>query len=343
MFEQSDTFRTPFTRLSAEIDYESETPQIPDCRQTRLGGGTAVGSQALYSNTTGFGNGAIGFFALYFNTTGWANVAIGDDALLLNTAGVPNTATGVYALNYNTIGIYNTAFGQDALFINTTGNDNTAIGHGALSTNTTGSFNITVGSEAGYKLTTGNYNIDIGNHGQPNDSNTIHIGQRQTSAYIAAINGVTVPGGIGVIIDSTGHLGTTTSSERFKDQIKPTDKASEAIFSFKPVTFRYKKDLDPDGIRQFGLVAEDVEKVNRDLVAHDEQGKPYTVRYDAVNAMLLNEFLKEHRKVEQQRKDFEAALAQQQKQIDALTEGLLRVSAQLELTKSAPQTVLNDQ
>jgi hypothetical protein len=120
-------------------------------------------------------------------------------------------------------------------------------------------------------------------------------------------------------------------------------KASEAILVLKPITFRYKKELDPDCTPEFGLVAEDVEKVNPDLVVRDDQGKPYSVRYEAVNAMLLNEFLKEHRKVEQQRKDFEAALAQQQKQIETLTAGLQKVSAQLELSKPAPQTVLNKQ
>jgi hypothetical protein len=160
---------------------------------------------------------------------------------------------------------------------------------------------------------------------------------------IAGISGVTVAGGVGVIVDTNGQLGTVVSSERFKDAIKPMDKASEAILALKPVTFRYKHKLDPEGIPQFGLVAEQVEKVNPDLVACDEQGKPYTVRYEAVNAMLLNEFLKEHRKVEQQRKDFEAALAQQQKQIDVLTAGLQKVSAQLEVSKAAPQTALNDQ
>ena len=108
------------------------------------------------------------------------------------------------------------------------------------------------------------------------------------------------------------------------------------------MTFRYKQELDPDGVPQFGLVAEEVEKVNPDLVARDADGKAYTVRYEAVNAMLLNEFLKEHRKVEQQRKDFEATLAQQQKQIEALTVGLRKVSAELELSKSAPQTVSNN-
>ena len=164
-----------------------------------------------------------------------------------------------------------------------------------------------------------------------------------TATYIAGIYSTPVAKGLVVKVDSTGHLGTVGSSGRFKEQIKPMGNASEAILALKPVTFRYKKEIDPERTPEFGLVAEDVEKVNPDLVARDEQGKPYTVRYDAVNAMLLNEFLKEHRKVEQQRKDFEAALARQQKQIDVLTEGLQKVSAQVELSKFPPQTVANNQ
>src|SRR5207249_11443641 len=124
----------------------------------------------------------------------------------------------------------------------------------------------------------------------------------------------------GVIIDSGGHLGTVVSSVRFKEAIKAMDKTSEAILALKPVTFRYKHELDPDRIPQFGLVAEEVEKVNPDLVARDQSGKPYTVRYEAVNAMLLNEFLKEHRKVE----DLEAAVVQQQKHFQATTTQLQR-------------------
>jgi Chaperone of endosialidase len=218
------------------------------------------------------------------------------------------------------------------------------LGDVALSQNQTGSFNIALGFKAGAK-TTGDGNIDIGNVGLAGEAGTIRIGATgtQANAYIAGISGVTVPGGIGVIVDSSGHLGTSTSSARFKDNIQPMDKASEAILVLKPVTFRYKHDLDPEGIPQFGLVAEDVEKVNPDLVARDDQGKPYSVRYEAVNAMLLNEFLKEHRKVEQQRKDFEAAIARQQKQIEALTAGLQKVSAQLEVNKMATRTVVANQ
>src|SRR4029434_6908600 len=145
-----------------------------------------------------------------------------------------------------------------------------------------------------------------------------------------------------VVVSANGRLGVSTSSQRFKQEIQPIDKASETIHALKPVTFRYKEEIDPNGIPQFGLVAEEVEKVNPDLVARDEQGEPYTVRYDAVNAMLLNEFLKEHAKVEQLKKEFESKIAEQQKQIEALTAGLQKVSAQLELSKPAPQTAENN-
>jgi hypothetical protein len=143
---------------------------------------------------------------------------------------------------------------------------------------------------------------------------------------------------VGVIVGTTGQLGTIVSSARFKEAIKPMDKASKAILALKPVTFRYKKALDPQAIPQFGLVAEQVEKIDPQLVAYDEQGKPYSVRYEAVNAMLLNEFLKEHRKNEEE----EAKIARQQNQIETLTAGLQKVIAQLEASKTAPRMVLNN-
>src|SRR5207253_1104622 len=166
----------------------------------------------------------------------------------------------------------------------------------ALSSNTTGRNNIALGVSAGINLTTGSNNNDIGAFGMAAESNTIRIGRvgTQTNTFIAGISGVTVAGGVGVIVDSNGHLGTVVSSERYKESVKPMANASEAILALKPVTFRYKHELDPAGIPQFGLVAEDVEKVNPDLVARDTKGKIYTVRYEAVNAMLLDEFLKEH-------------------------------------------------
>jgi hypothetical protein len=298
------------------------------------GQNTAEGEDALFSLTTGSHNTATGYESLLSNTTGGNNTANGWEALESNTVGSKNTANGCDALHRNTTGSNNTANGNGALKFNTTGSNNTASGFEALVNNTSGNRNIALGASAGTALTTGSNNIDIGNVGVMFEANTIRIGTigTQTATFIAGINGVAVAGGVGVVIDTNGQLGTVVSSERFKDAIKPMDKASEAILALKPVTFRYKQQLDPEGISQFGLVAEEVEKVNPDLVARDEQGKPYTVRYDAVNAMLLNEFLKEHREVQELKK-----------QVAALTAGLQKMSAQLELSKTAPQTVLNNQ
>jgi hypothetical protein len=322
---------------------------------TTGGANTATGSQALFSNTTGTSNTATGWNALLSNTDGFQNTATGYRALLFNTIGTNNTANGVYALQGNTTGFSNTATGNQALYSNTTGDWNTAmggyalfsntghtnvaVGFNALYDNTTGDGNIAVGFSAGINLTTGSNNIDIGNRGVAGEAGIIRIGKKgtQTTTYIAGISGATVPTGVPVIIDANGHLGTTTSSARFKDRIQAMDKASEAILALQPVTFRYKYELDPDGIPQFGLVAEEVEKVNPDLVARDEQGKPYTVRYDAVNAMLLNEFLKEHGKVQQ----LEATVANLVTTVKEQASEMRKVRAQLELSKSAPQTVLN--
>jgi hypothetical protein len=275
---------------------------------------TATGRGALYKNTAS-NNTATGYQALNKNTSGPGNTANGYQALLSNTTGDNNTATGYQSL-YSSTGTANTANGQATLYNNTTGSGNTAVGSAALYENNTGSNNIAIGGSAGFSLTTGSNNIDIGNVGVAAESATVRIGTSgtQTNTYVAGINGVTVAGGIGVIIDSLGHLGTSTSSARYKDNIQPMNKASEAILSLEPVTFRYKKELDPQGIPRFGLVAEQVAKVNPDLVARDEQGKPYTVRYEAVNAMLLNEFLKEHRKVEEQ----SSQIAQQDRKLRTL-------------------------
>jgi hypothetical protein len=308
-------------------------------QNTTGGVNTAIGDGALYSNTTGGTNTAIGEGALYSNTTGGTNTANGYVALFNNTTGVANTATGHGALYLNKTGNNNTANGWFALDTNTTGNSNTATGFQALSNNTTGSFNIALGFNAGINLT-GKNNIDIGNAGVAGESFRIRIGTTgiQTNTYIAGISGVTVAGGVGVIVDTNGHLGTVVSSERFKDGIKPMDKASEAILALQPVVFRYKHELDPEGIPQFGLVAEQVEKVNPDLVARDDQGKPYTVRYEAVNAMLLNEFLKEHRKVE----ELEAIVAKLQSAFKAQAAQIQKVSDQLEVSKAAPQMIANN-
>jgi hypothetical protein len=312
------------------------------------GNNTAIGFDALFSNTSGQDNTAIGSQTLLSNTIGSYNTAIGSQTLLSNTTGSQNTATGFWALSSNTTGTWNTANGQLALLQNTTGHLNTAVGNGSLSNNTSGNGNIALGAGAGSTLTTGSNNIDIGNEGIPGESKKIRIGTNRLhdGTYIAGIIGATVPTGVAVIVDRSGHLGTITSSGRFKDAVKPIDKASEAILALKPVTFRYKHDLDPDGIPQFGLVAEDVEKVSSSLVARDEKGRPYTVRYDAVNAMLLNEFLKEHRRNQQQESKIEqqeTKIARLEKQIETLTAGLQQLSTHLELSKAAPQTVSSNQ
>ncbi len=295
---------------------------------------TAIGFEALLSNTDGSYNTGVGAFALQFNTTGIENTAIGYGALPYNTTGQYNTASGRSPLYANTTGSNNTASGYTALYYNTTGDFNTATGVRALARNTIGSNNIAIGVEAGLNLTRGSNNIDIGNFGVVGESNVIRIGRggMQRHTFVAGISGATVAEGVTVIVDSNGQLGTIVSSNRFKNEIKPMDKASEAILALQPVTFRYKKELDPKGIPQFGLVAEEVAKVNPDLVARDKQGKPYTVRYEAVNAMLLNEFLKEHRQVQEQaeiNQRQEATIAQQQRAITALTASLKEQAAQI--------------
>jgi hypothetical protein len=307
---------------------------------------TAIGFDALDYNTTGNYNTATGSLALYENTTGYFNTATGSGALYYNTTGVANTANGSHALVSNSTGNQNTATGFEALHRNTIGSTNTAIGYRALVQNT-GNHNIAVGSNAGRNLTSGDNNIDIGAWGDAGESNVIRIGRwgLQHKAYIQGISGNMLPSGVTVFVNASGQLGTSTSSARFKDEIKPMEKTSEIILALKPVTFRYKKEFDPERIPQFGLVAEDVAKVNPDLVVRDKDGKPYTVRYDAVNAMLLNEFLKEHRTVQELKSIVakqEATAAQQQKQIEALIATVQEVSAQLELSKAGPQTALND-
>ncbi len=299
----------------------------------------AIGVSALSRNTSGSGNTASGFQALLGNRTGSANTAEGMDALSSNTTGAANTACGVEALLGNTTGNDNTADGVAALVNNTTGGFNTAIGFQALFHSKSGSNNIALGNSAGLNLTNGGNNIEIGAPGVAGEADTIRIGKSgtQTKTFIAGIRGVTVASGVGVIVGTSGQLGAVVSSARFKEAIKPMDNASEAILALKPVTFRYKEELDPDGIPQFGLIAEDVEKVNPDLVARDEDGQISTVRYEAVNAMLLNEFLKEHRRVEEQQStiiDLKGAVEKQQKQIKALSEGLQKVSAAVELDKA---------
>jgi hypothetical protein len=320
---------------------------------------TATGAGALLSNTTGESNTANGAFALFSNSTGAVNTATGADALLNNTTGFANTATGAGGLFSTTIGNNNTATGFSALSANITGDGNTAIGRSAL-TITTGSGNTALGANAGSALTTGNFNIDIGVDviGVAGESNTIRIGANlddtpgASACHIGGIyNQLVDPAtASSMAIDATGKLGTALSSRRFKHDIKPMDKASEAILALKPVTFHYKSDAKNTPC--FGLIAEEVARVNPDLVVRNKNGEIWSVRYDQINAMLLNEFLKEHNAFLQEREKvekLEATVAQQQKGMEALSAHLKeqdskiqKVSAQIEINKAGPGVVTNE-
>jgi hypothetical protein len=334
---------------------------------------TAEGCDALTALTTGSGNTALGWRS--------ENVAVGTDALVNNDSGANNNAIGAFALfshqtgSFNNAvgnsvlhddqsGALNNAFGDAALSSNISGFNNTAVGDLALSAST-GDYNTALGAGAGLSLTTGSNNIYIGDTGLDGDTNVIAIGALApsgTSYENTFIGGIyeTVETDRFVLVGPDGHLGTLVSSRRYKDDIKPMDNVSAALFALKPVVFRYKQQIDPSHKLSFGLIAEDVAEVSADLVSRDKDGKPQTVRYEAVNAMLLNEFLKEHRTVQEQeatiaqlksavaKQDTTAAL--QQKQIEALaatvkeqSAQIRKVSAELELSKPAPQTVLNNQ
>jgi hypothetical protein len=353
------------------------------------GNNTAEGTSALLSLTSGISNSAVGFEALKGNATGSYNMANGANAADGNK-GAQNTVTGSGALignfsgSYNTangyaalygMGSNNTAIGLRALFVRLGASENTAVGRSALASNNNGTDNTAVGFKAldhyfgrchnniglGYEagIESGvNNRIEIGNAGGADNYST-RIGDVQTRTFIAGISGTAVAGDT-VVVNSFGQLGTATSSARFKKEIKSMDKGSEAISALKPVNFQYKS--DPKGTQQFGLIAEEVANVNPDLVTRNGRGEIYSVRYEAVNAMLLNEFLKEHkafleekRKVQEQQaaitqlrltvarqqKDFEATMAQLAKRANEQASQIQKVSAQFEATRQVPQVVSN--
>ena len=287
-------------------------------------GNTATGAGALLNNTSS-DNTANGAFALFSNIAGSQNTATGSGALQNNTDGYANTASGLAALQNNTTGYNNVAIGGSALYFNTTGTQNTAIGTSALAESISGSNNIALGAGTGINVTSANNVICIGFNVSGNNVDN--------SCYIGNIFGATSSNGVGVFVNSNGRLGTMTSSRRFKERIKPMGNASEALLALKPVTFRYKSEIDPAGTPQFGLVAEEVEKLNPNLVVRDKEGKPYSVRYEQINAMLLNEFLKEHKRIEEQQvtiAQLQSTAAQQQKRIEVLATQLEEQAAQIQ-------------
>ena len=294
---------------------------------------TAIGAAALLLNN-GNSNTALGAGALLNNTNGYGNIAVGVEALFNHQGGPYNNAFGADALWSDQGGQSNNAFGYRALYFNVNGINNTAMGESALYLST-GNYNTAIGFGAGQNLATGTGNVYIG-------PDMWGISNETNHTYIRNINTTNVSGGGAdyVTVDlTTGLVGHLTSSRRYKEEISPMEKASEALYRLKPVSYHYKKEIDPSQSPAFGLIAEDVAEVNPNLVARNSQGQPESVHYEMVNAMLLNEFLKEHKKVQ----ELEANAVRQQKEIDALTAGLQKVSAQLELNKSAPQTVVNNQ
>jgi len=298
---------------------------------------TATGAGALLSNSTGVKNTANGAFALFSNADGNSNTASGESALFYNTTGFNNTAIGYNALLSNTTAGDNTAIGTTALFSNTTGEFNIAIGSQALRDNVTGDSNTAIGDSAGFNITgSGNVCIGAGVNGFAGESNITRI--RNVYESVATERAV--------YVTSDNRIGTLASSRRYKEQIKPMEKASETIHSLRPVSFRYKKEIDPAQPVCFGLIAEEVADVNPNLVTLDCEGKPETVRYEAINAMLLSEFLKQHKAFLEERhkvEKLEAIISRQQKQIEALAAGLEKVSNQLQMDRPSAQIVDNSE
>jgi trimeric autotransporter adhesin len=340
---------------NTEGNYNTATGYQALSSNTTGGFNTAVGRLALFGNTTGDSNTAVGWDALEQNQNGSSNTAVGREALFTNITGDGHTAIGFQALHSSTASgqfcFGNTAVGSNALAASTGGCGNTAIGSAALLFNTSGSNNVAVGLLAGNKVTTSDNVICIGALAGSNittGNNIICIGAEGedsiASCFIGNIFGRQTTGGAQVFVNSSNRLGTSTSSKRFKEKIEAMGKRSEELFSLRPVRFRYKEEIDPAGSPQLGLVAEDVEKVNPDLVVRDKGGKPYSVRYDQVNAMLLNEFLKEHKKVQ----ELKATIAELKKAIvrlaandDAQAAQIQKVSAQVEMAKRSSKVVLN--
>jgi Chaperone of endosialidase len=317
------------------------------------GGNTAEGQNALLNLTSGTFNTAVGLLALGSNTESDFNTGIGAGALLLNTIGLQNTATGAGALLNNGAG-FNTANGAFALVANTTGGGNTAIGAGALANNTTGTANIAIGQGAGSNVTTASGVICIGLPGQNIDGGVFFAGIYNNVQPVVG----TDPDH--VTISGSGRLGRANiSSRRYKHDIQPMEEASEVIFALKPVSFRYNKQYDATQTLAFGLIAEDVAEIAPDLVGRNPRGEPESVRYEQINAMLLNEFLKEHRKVEQQAGEIQeqkamiaelkSIVAKQEKGMETLARHvrqqdskIQKVSAQMKMSKAAPQMATNN-
>ena len=307
---------------------------------------TANGTFALFSNTEGDENTAVGSNALTSNTTGDANTATGGGALGDNVSGHSNTANGISALRNNVTGVQNTADGRSALFFNTDGNNNTATGVGALQGNSTGNDNTAIGRSAGFNVT-GDGNVCIG-------EGVLGVAGTSDTTWVRNVNTLAQPvsGSVDLVTVrlSDGRLGHDVSSRRYKEDVKPMDEVSEILFALEPVTYHYKKEIDPTGSVGYGLIAEEVAKLNPDLALRNAKGEIEGVQYQQINIMLLNEFLKEHKRIEEQQAniaELESIVAQQQKGMEILTARIKeqdaqngKVSAQMEMAKPAARVAL---
>jgi hypothetical protein len=315
---------------------------------------TGVGAGTLLSNVSGSDNTAVGAAALLFNT-GFDNTAVGAAALVNNTDGSDNNAVGAFALNANVSGFFNNAHGRQALTANTN-SENNAFGDLAMENNTTGASNTAIGDDALRNLVDGSFNVAVGDEAGTglgaSVNNCIAIGAPgagpfavlDNTCFIGSIFGepVSDPGSqTAVFVDQFNVVGIFNSSRRYKHDIQPMDKTSETLYRLKPVTFKFNSDWK--GTTQYGLIAEEVAEVDPQLVSRKD-GEIVTVHYEQINSMLLNEFLKEHKKVE----ELQVTVTQQQKGMEVLTAQLKeqaaqiqKVSAQVEVNKAAPQTVAN--
>jgi hypothetical protein len=350
-------------------------PTAPDT--ALAGGNTADGQNALLSYTTGTFNTAIGFDSLVvltdtsFNTgvgagtlllnTGNQNTAVGAGALLSNSTGEDNNAVGAFALFNSTTAFFNNAHGREALFANVDGSENNAFGDLALENNTSGASNTAIGDDAGRNIQDGSFNVCVGDEAGTafvSANNNIAIGAPgagpfadiSNTCFIGSIYNqpVSDPGTAqDTFVDQFNVLGFVPSSRRYKHDIQPMDKASEKLYGLKPVTFKYNG--DKKGMTQYGVIAEDVAEVAPDLVFRDKNGDVQTVRFEQISAMLLNEFLKAHRKAQQQeatitqlKKDFGAMIAQLTARLEEQAAQIQKVSAQFEASKPASQVVNNN-
>jgi hypothetical protein len=288
---------------------------------------TAIGALALLNNSIGSFNTAMGLYALVSNTGGFQNTAIGGETLASNGTGFENTATGFFALQRNDIGVQNTASGNEALFSNTSGSGNVATGDFAVGLNTTGGQNIAIGDFAGENILSGSGNIDIGTSGPIDESGVIRIGSLQDATFVAGIATTNVLG-TPVEVASNGQLGITASSARYKRDIRDLGSASSSVMKLRPVSFRYKD--DPTGTLQYGLVAEEVQRVYPELVTTGHDGKVQSVRYLEFTALLLNELqkqAKQTRELAQQLKNKDRQLASQQRELEELKRATRSISS----------------